>query len=114
MISFDKAPGAGICYALYSDKGVIFEKYTLPIDVDEMHLLELHLFDEEKELRVIRTETKGLIECLITDTECKHDDIYEEQVFTEKNIPIKIVNYITYNENDTLNIDNYRLKEVRV
>ena len=112
MINLEMAPQSGICYALYSDREVVFEKYSSGITIDETNLLELHLFDQEKEFRAIRTEAQGFIVTVVTDADYKHDDIYEEQVFTEKGWAIKVVNYITYNDYDLLNIDNYRFKEV--
>ena len=122
------APEKGVMYALYTDRMVYksYSKEELPDEVTlTKGLLELHLFDENKEYRYIN-KRKGQIEVCIEDAKVKHDDIYEETIFTlnpaqgEEHISadkaqnkVGVVNYITYDENDLMFISNYRLKEVR-
>ena len=52
----------------------------------------------------------------------EHEDIYTEKIVTlgnKKEKPdkdsglVEVVNYITYDENDLMRIENYRLKEVK-
>lgn len=115
MISLKNAPSSGICYALYSDKAMVFEKYVnRPDELDEHNLLELHMFNSEKEFRVMKSEVAddGFIIKTISDAEVEYDDIFEESVYSESGLKVKVINYITYSNNDLLNICNYRLKEV--
>ena len=53
---------------------------------------------------------------------CIRDSIYTEKIVTlgnKKEKPdkdsglVEVVNYITYDENDLMRIENYRLKEVK-
>ena len=129
-----KAPEHGIMYALYTGR-VVYEPYDrdrLP-SAEEMQkgLLELHLFDEYKEYRFIRS-ARGDIELCVDDNIISYCDRDEKNVhsdtYTEGKIItltkgqespdeskdyVEIVNYISYDENDLMTINNYRLKEVR-
>lgn len=116
-------PEKGTMYALYTDK-VKYERYTKEEFLEDEHLeeklLELHLFDADREYRYIKTR-KGEIEALISDETVEHQDIYTEKILTlgsRKEKPdkdsgfVEVINYITYDENDLMRIGNYRLKEV--
>lgn len=121
-----KAPEHGTKYAIYIGK-VVYEPYTreeLLKDADlEVNLLELHLFDKEKEYRYIK-KRKGYIETEISDETVElddKDDKYEETIFTlkknqekpdENHGEVRVINYIKYDENDLLTIQDYRLVEV--
>ena len=121
-----KAPEHGTMYAIYIGK-VVYEPYTreqlLEKDDLEENLLELHLFDKEKEYRYIK-KRKGYIETEISDETVElddKDDKYEETIFTlkknqekpdENNGKVMVINYIKYDENDLLTIQDYRLAEV--
>lgn len=122
MLNWDRAPEAGTMYAMFIDK-IVYQKYKkselVSVDLDEKKLLELHLFDKEKEYRVVRTRGHGLQEYEITD-DCGHDDCYEEKIYVSgRNVDrqddlkeqVTVVNYITYDKNDLLHVGNYRLKE---
>ncbi len=77
-------------------------------------LLELHLFDKEKEYRYIQ-KRNGFISIIIDDSKknFSYDDIYEEHIYvTGSKQKVAVVNYITFDEDDLLQIENYRLKEV--
>ena len=106
------APESGIMYALYVDR-VVYKNYfkedLLNDNTLEDKLLELHLFDENKEYRYIKTRNKN-IECLVEDCS-DYDDKYEEKVYVEDGSVITVVNYIKYDEDDLLNFVNYRLKK---
>lgn len=131
------APKRGILYALYIDR-VVYADYIreqLPSEEELTHdLLELHLFDAVKEYRYIKKRA-GEIEICISDDTVQHDDIYTETIYTVKRggsgsyssirpdidaagdgkaeyDRIKVVNYITYDDNDLMTIRNYRLQEV--
>mgnify|MGYP000915072037 CR=1 FL=1 len=105
------------------------DDYDSDLDEKEIlreNLLELHLFDSKKEYRYIKKQ-KGEIETCIEDTTVTYDDSYTERIYTLKEgteiledsaeqgdrTCIEVVNYISYDENDLMNITNYRLKEVK-
>lgn len=117
-------PEQGIMYALYVDR-VVYQKYSRDKLLQNKNLqnklLELHLFDETKEYRYIKARN-GEIETLISDDTVEHQDQYTERIFTladkkenpdENSGRIEVINYITYDEDDLMRIQNYRLKEVR-
>ena len=113
-MNLTKAPEKGLMYATYIDK-MSFEPYCrdeLTEAISEEKLLELHLFDQDIEYRVVRTR-KGMVENIISDETASYDDVYVEKVRTkrESTCYVEIVNYLTYNEDDQLIINNYRLRE---
>lgn len=108
------APQQGIMYALYTDR-VEYKKYNLQELSEESlakNLLELHLFNETKEYRYVKTR-RGEMETRISDGTVPHEDCYTERIFDWDKGKVEVVNYITYDENDLMRIDNYRLKEVK-
>lgn len=119
MNNIYQAPESGIMYALYIDR-MVFQTYVkeeLLKDPElETNLLEMHLFDDTKEYRYIKTRSKREhpVDFVIEDSGMDYDDTYEESVYVQKNPAAKkvtIVNYIKYNENDFLTFTNYRLKQ---
>ena len=123
-MNLSNIPEQGTLYALYTDK-VKYEKYRKEELLEDPHLaeklLELHLFDDTREYRYIKTR-RGEMETLISDGTVEHQDIYTEKILTlgnKKEKPdkdsgfVEVVNYITYDENDLMRIGNYRLKEVK-
>ncbi len=131
------APKRGILYALYIDR-VVYADYIreqLPSEEElTRDLLELHLFDAVKEYRYIKKRASEIEICISDDT-VQYDDIYTETIYTVKRggsgsgssirpdidaagdgkaeyDRIKVVNYITYDDNDLMTIRNYRLQEV--
>jgi len=115
------APERGRMYALYTNC-MEYCAYNMAELLQRQNLaenlLELHLFDTEKEYRFVQ-KRKGCISKLIDDS-CidseKGECTYEEGILTldSQGIPgrVTVVNYITYDEDDLLYIENYRLKEV--
>lgn len=131
-------PNKGTGFAVYRDR-VIYGKYQ-KTDADtcvladgtvlnltsmeqNADLLELHLFDPNKEYRCVRTRQRGMLESLVDDKQAseKYEDSYVEEIYilekdadqTEKfGQKVGVVNYIRYNEDDLVVIDQYRLKEV--
>ena len=102
-------PERGTLYALYLDK-VKYEKYSRKELLEDKQLteklLELHLFNDTREYRYIKTRS-GEIETLISDETVEHEDIYTEKIVTlgnKKEKPdkdsglVEVVNYITYDE----------------
>ena len=123
MLNLNDAPPRGTIYATFIDK-MVYKKYESIDEIKELvtkdNLLEIHLFDKEKELRFLKTRDNGIVQYLISDN-MKHDDVYEEKLYVSgENIDkqdklsekIKVVNYIKYDENDMIHIINYRLAEV--
>ena len=118
----DNAPDKGTMYALYVDR-VVFKAYSKDELLNDLYLedklLELHLFDKSKEYRYINARNDS-IETVVSD-EVNHDDVYVEKIYVQAKADeetskdskcIEVVNYIKYDENDLLNICNYRLKEM--
>lgn len=114
------APKTGVIYALLK-RNYIFEQYSGEA-VEKIcsmaeDLLELHIFDETKEYRVIKSN-RGDIEVLVDDSyPC--DDKYVEKVYISKNGPdqsegfsdndkISVINYLKYDDNGMVKIANYR------
>lgn len=123
MLVIENAPQKGTIYATFIDK-MVYRKYQSLSEISEYlteeGLLELHLFDAEKELRFIKTRSKGLMRYEVFD-DGSYDDVYCESLYVSgRNIDkqdnlsekIVVVNYIKYDENDMCKIVNYRLKEV--
>ena len=123
-MDFSKIPEKGTMYALYTDK-VVYRKYDRKEFVEDQEatdkLLELHLFDTVAEYRYIK-KRNGKIEALICNDTVEHQDLYTEKIITlgnKKEKPdkesgfVEVVNYITYDEDDLMRIQNYRLKEVK-
>lgn len=114
MLQIENAPEKGTIYATFITE-MVYKKYEKLSDIEEYlkkdGLLELHLFDKEKELRFIKTRGKGLSRYEISDSKESYDDTYCESLYA-KDEKIEVVNYIQYDENDMIKIVNYRLKEV--
>lgn len=118
-MNLEKAPRKGIMYALYTDK-VVYRKYSREEFSGEdwkKNLLELHLFNDREEYRLIFSR-RGEIENVVSDDKVLYDDIYTEKILTDGYAPedsdrwIKVINYLSYDENDLMVIGNYRLMEV--
>lgn len=137
IIKKEKAPVSGMMYALYKDRVVYCPYCMARIDLDgdkrriilteqpelAENLLELHLFNTQKEYRMVSRRGLKPVSRLIDDS-CmekeKGEFIYtEEQIqtldidHTGNKVPVNIVNYVMYDEDDLLYIENYRLMEVR-
>lgn len=111
-----EAPLKGSCIA-YTKKEVIFEEYASLDELTERvkgaEILELHLFDDEKEYRCVKTASKryptGVIE-VVADFPEDEENVYPEEVFLEDNEgKLKVLHHLTYDENGMASADNYRL-----
>ena len=134
----DEAPETGVVLA-YTRTKVFFEKYS-SMDyvkklIDEEELLELHMFDQKKEYRCIRSRSRRfcgdsdtvrsvMVEWVADFPEEKKKSVYAEQVKLDR-IPsdtgsnqtgcikkdsIKILNHIYYDDKSGMaSIDDYRL-----
>ena len=123
-----QAPKQG-CLLMYTRKKVIFEKYDCTgtdikeyivpkVNVEkEDTILELHLFDTEREYhRTYPGSAKGTAECVVTKEESQKDDIdeYVEDILLEKKFKqvgsrIRVINYMKYDDNGMAEMYNYRL-----
>ena len=123
MLNLNEAPQRGTIYATFIDK-MVYKKYASLDEIKDLltadNLLEMHLFDKEKELRFIKTRDEGILQHFVPGN-MEYDDVYEEELYVSgANIDkqdqlsekIKVINYIKYDENDMLHIINYRLEEV--
>lgn len=110
-----QAPASGQMLA-YLRKAVIFQPYASLDQVREIlgqdDILELHLFNCEKEYRCISSESKrnqnGVIEHV---AEFKYDTntVYTERPFLESGGKITVLNHLSYDGNGMAAIDDYRL-----
>ena len=122
---FESAPEKGYLL-LYTRKTVVFEAYS---DIDTVKakitdlweqddMLEMHLFDANKEYRCITTQSKrfpgGVIEYVVFGN--SDESIYKEDIRLQENYKDKItvINYIGYDDKTGMAfINDYRLaKEV--
>lgn len=100
---------------LYLRSGVKFEGYSSLSNVKEIignqEILEIHLFDENREYRALASESQrfpgGCIEWVsdFSEEECFLDQV----VIDDSNKPMTIVNHISYDDTGMANIDDYRL-----
>lgn len=129
-----KAPKCGQMLA-YTREKVIFQPYSNLEEVGQMladtEILELHLFNRQKEYRSIASCSSrhegGKIEVVADFPAEKESDVYKETVMLEKKFGTKItvLNHIHYNSKDSdmedsdnhyrkyngmAYIDNYRLR----
>lgn len=110
----DGAPKRGQML-VYTRQKVFFEKYEDLNDAEEIfsknEVLEMHLFDREKEYRIVKTRSKrnpsGYIEAMIMNND--NMDTYEEIVNVDGDKKMKVINMISYGETGMISIDNYRL-----
>lgn len=116
-----KAPERGMVYAVYQNR-VEYKAYRSLTELLAREkltegLLELHLFDEHKEYRFIKKRKGFISELICDDNSKKEENIYEEQIYTEdsegKEGKVCVVNYMSFDEDNLLQIEEYRLKEVK-
>lgn len=106
-------------YVAYYRKKVIYEKYDnlqsvlCKVKENLSSLLEIHVFDEEIEVRAIYSNrVKGFIYSYVSQNENElqeSDSFYYEIVKGTDNEDLKVTNIITYDENGMIQIRNYRL-----
>ena len=113
-INWEKAMKDGYVLAYFRQE-VLFQKLepTVMRQISEKQemLLELHVFDNEREYRLMRCETGEFIEAVVSDEnglEKKVETVQVESRFEGLMQYLRIVNYIDYDENGMLSIRNYR------
>lgn len=116
---FREAPEEGHILAYARDE-VIFEKYSSLSQAEEWlkdkDILELHLFDREKEYRCLSSTSRRFAEQggIIDLVESFEDDpvsVYRDQTRLENRKEIlTVLNHITYDEEQGMaEVDSYRL-----
>ena len=106
---------------VYTRQEVLLQRYedrqNLEAILSEKELLELHLFDAQKEYRCIVSESRrfcdvnGIIEAVIDFPEKDDNSVYREEVLLEDSDgTITVLNHIAYKENGMAYVDNYRLQ----
>lgn len=127
----DQAPDAGIIYLSLRTEKIILQKYrnlqevtAILMSKEEDGLLELHLFNDKKEYRWLRSvkSPDGLEHVVPKSKDVNSDsgeretfveNVYVEERFAKEDIKIVgIVNYLDFDEDDLLRITDYRLMEV--
>lgn len=118
-----KAPHSGQLLA-YTRTQVLFEKYTdlnkAKELLDGQELLEVHMFNKEKEYRAVATRGKrkfencndGVIE-YVADFAYNEKEVYKETVLLDNKYKaygsITVLNHIDYDELGMAKFDDYRL-----
>lgn len=120
-----EAPTEGT-YLIYTRSAVLFEDYSDISVVEDIlknnDILEVHLFDDSKEYRMLKSESKrfanGIIEHIVTSDEEKteeddneHIDVYVDKTLIHNGSGriLNVYNRVAYNENGMAKIDDYRL-----
>lgn len=121
----NEAPAAGQ-YLIYTRKAVLFAAYTSMAEVDailqkhtENEILEIHLFDDEKEYRAVASSSKrypeGVIEYVSEIADTDEAEIYVDHTLLDPDAAtsgqkiLNVLNHISYGENGMISIDDYRL-----
>lgn len=96
-------------------KKVIFEPYENLNDITERFqntdLLEMHLFDDQREYRVL-SSVHGPVEWIADFDVTDPENTYQEDMYLEapyKGKKLIVYNHIHYDENGMIQIDDYRL-----
>lgn len=119
----EEAPKQGTML-IYTQKEVFFKPYQSLSDVEnavgEQEILEIHLFDKEREYRALSSQSrrfaKHYIDNVFMIEEKDKDHIYQQEILLEnENLngkKIRVNSYISYNSAGMAVIDNYQLVEV--
>jgi len=112
-----KAPETGCCL-IYLRQKVLFEDYTdkkqVESAVNNQDILEIHLFDSDREYRAVASNEKRIIEH-IADFENTKNNVYRdyaqiEDEFDMRGMQISVLNHIVYDDKTGMaTIDDYRL-----
>ena len=128
-LNLKDAPKNGVVLA-YTREKIVLDKYDSIAEVQNLlgaaEILEIHLFDKEREYRAVRSVSKrwftnddkkeGIIETTVIGSD--KDDTYVVDTVLDtayrsklEGGRLKIVNLISYNDDGAAMIDNYRLTE---
>ena len=113
-INWNKTPEDGYVLAYFRQE-VIFQKsdpaLRQKIEEQQENLMELHVFDSEREYRLMRCETGDFIEAVVSDeaaAEKKEETVKIDGRFEALMPCLRVINYIDYDENGMLSVSNYR------
>lgn len=113
----NNAPGKGWAL-IYTREEVIFESYdkldAVQNKIGVKELLEVHLFDKNREYRCIATRSKrfknGMVSNVIDFANVEDNSVYSETILLENGGRITVLNHVTYQDDSGIAvIDNYRL-----
>lgn len=119
----DKAPKSGLMLLYLRDK-VEFKEYNcldeLKLALGDKDILEIHLFDNNKEYRAIASTSKRFPSGVIEDisdfeyaddrSDCvKTESLVAESWCKEVAAKVAVINHVSYDENGMAMVDNYRL-----
>lgn len=122
-LDFTKAPQKGILLAYFRTK-VIFDTYEIVEKeiksskygaVQGEKLLELHLFNSEKEYRAVLSGGNKYIQteiCRESDGDTIEEEMYLSEKFQKFGDKLKVVNLLSYDDSGMIRIENYRLAGV--
>lgn len=115
----EQAPAQGWVIAYFRDS-VFYQRYDSINAVEDLctgkELLEIHLFDNDKEYRCVKSQSKRFSNGYVEHVADFADDgsVFSESVLTEDRFAsasgkIRILNHVKYTETGTAEIDDYRL-----
>lgn len=127
LSKMDMAPESGWMLAYLRKNGVIFKPYTDKNAIEDMvgaeEILELHLFDQNKEYRALATESPRFDNGVIEHIADFSDD--DNTVYRQKTIPedgnfsedlqtkllnsIVVLNHLSFDRQGMATIDDYRM-----
>lgn len=113
---YKDAPTSGTVLA-YTKQKVVYEKYNSTDGLKELlrdaDIIEIHLFDKEKEFRCLKSESSrfnGMVAYVESVSIDDEDNIYIENCFLEKEQDkITVINHIAFDDNGMAAVDSYRL-----
>lgn len=127
LIQKNNAPQKGFML-VYTRQKIIFKEYSDIKDVEKLleniELLEVHMFDENKEYRAVSTtgnrefenSAEGAIEHIAdfksdatTEYGVYKDNILLDKSFGVEHKSVTVLNKVSYDDNGMANIDDYRL-----
>jgi hypothetical protein len=115
----EQAPKFGYLL-VYTRQKILLKEYKNQEDLkkylDDIELLEVHLFDQNKEYRAITSESKRFhdkfVEHIAEFKDTNSAEIFREKVILEsewKDKELTVLNHVVYDENGMAAIDDYRL-----
>lgn len=127
-IDLNLAPKKGYCLAYINDYTFVFDTYTITNNkiktknngnIDVKKITKLHLFDEVKEYRIVKSSSNlDIIVNVLTKEEeqninplyLKTQEIYlDDDCAINNKTKIKVVNRFSFDENNCIYLENYRL-----
>lgn len=101
-------------YRIEEDELELEESMPEMAEREQREILEMHLFDENREYRRLYSQAQqGYLESVVSDQEADKDLIITENCFVLPEYAperkISVVSYLRYDENDMLELVNYRL-----